>query len=96
MQQDAKAAADSFLSELEGAHPAMRMPMQRHTRGSPMASSAHAGPDTAAQEREAEKKRQFEWLTEAAGELLDLGFEDIYQDSREAIAATLTGCVTAT
>ena len=27
-------------------------------------------------------------LTEAAGDLLDLGFEDIYQDSRETIAAS--------
>ncbi len=70
--------------------------MHREACGSKvMACSAHAGPDAAAQEQEAENKRQFERLTEAAGELLDLGFEDIYQDSREAIAATLTGYLTA-
>ena len=56
-----------------------------------MVCALHAGPDTEAQEREAENKRQFETLTEAAGELLDLGFEDIYQDSRETIAASLQG-----
>ena len=53
---------------------------------------AWAGDDAVAQEQEAQKKQQFDQLTEAASELLDLGFEDIYQDNREAIAATLGRC----
>ena len=55
-------------------------------------SMSCAGPDTAAQEQEAENKRLFNELTEAAGELLDLGFEDIYQDTRESLAASLGRC----
>lgn len=38
---------------------------------------------------EAEKKRAFDRLTEAASELLDLGFEDIYQETRETLAVSL-------
>lgn len=40
-------------------------------------------------EDETERKRLFERLTEAASELMDLGFEDIYQDTRESIAASM-------
>ena len=35
----------------------------------------------------------FNKLTEACDELLDMGFEDIYQDTREQIAATVDACV---
>lgn len=44
------------------------------------------------QEQEAENRRLFNELTEAAGELLDLGFEDVYQDTRESLAASLGRC----
>jgi len=37
----------------------------------------------------AEKDKQFNLLTEAAGELMSLGYEDIYQDSKDKIAANL-------
>ncbi|DBB00924.1 TPA: hypothetical protein ACH3X1_000840 [Trebouxia sp. C0004] len=37
----------------------------------------------------AEKDKQFNLLTEAAGELMSLGYEDIYQDSKDRIAANL-------
>ena len=36
-----------------------------------------------------EKDKQFNLLTEAAGELMSLGFEDIYQESKSDIAANL-------
>lgn len=36
-----------------------------------------------------EKDKQFNALTEAAGELMSLGFEDIYQDTKSTIAAGL-------
>ena len=36
-----------------------------------------------------EKDKQFNSLTEAAGELMSLGFEDIYSDSRDTIACNL-------
>ena len=38
---------------------------------------------------QAEKERLFGQLTDAAGELMNLGFEDIYQDSKAKIADTL-------
>ncbi|BDA45469.1 hypothetical protein COCOBI_07-2560 [Coccomyxa sp. Obi] len=41
------------------------------------------------EEEEAEKKRDFDRLTEAASELLDLGHEDIYQQSREQLVVSL-------
>lgn len=37
----------------------------------------------------AQKDKQFNSLTDTAGELMSLGFEDIYTDSRDAIAANL-------
>ena len=37
----------------------------------------------------AEHDKQFNLLTEAAGELMSLGFEDIYQDNKEDIAANM-------
>jgi len=37
----------------------------------------------------AEKDKQFNLLTEAAGELMSLGYEDIYQDNKDKIAANL-------
>lgn len=43
----------------------------------------------AREEEEAEKKRDFDRLTEAASELLDLGHEDIYQQSREQLVVSL-------
>ena len=38
---------------------------------------------------QAEKENLFSQLTEAAGELMNLGFEDIYQDTKAKIEATL-------
>lgn len=43
------------------------------------------------QEEEAEKRRAFDRLTEAASELLDLGHEDIYQETRETLMVSLSG-----
>ena len=35
---------------------------------------------------QAEKENKFSQLTDAAGELMNLGFEDIYQDTKQKIA----------
>ena len=43
------------------------------------------------EEAEAEKRRAFDRLTEAASELLDLGLEDIYQETRETLMMSLGG-----
>ncbi|EIE20219.1 hypothetical protein COCSUDRAFT_67540 [Coccomyxa subellipsoidea C-169] len=43
------------------------------------------------EEEEAEKRRTFDRLTEAASELLDLGHEDIYQETRETLVVSLSG-----
>ncbi|KAK9904223.1 hypothetical protein WJX75_007145 [Coccomyxa subellipsoidea] len=45
------------------------------------------------EEAEAEKRRAFDRLTEAASELLDLGLEDIYQETRETLMVSLGGDV---
>ena len=37
------------------------------------------------------KRRAFNQVTEAAGELMELGYEDIYTDTREAIQASAKG-----
>lgn len=39
---------------------------------------------------EERKKRAFNQVTEAASELMELGYEDIYTDTREAISAAST------
>ncbi len=43
------------------------------------------------EEEEAEKRGTFDRLTEAASELLDLGHEDIYQETRETLVVSLSG-----
>ena len=42
---------------------------------------------------EEEKKRAFNQVTEAASELMELGYEDIYTITREAIRASAKGLV---
>ncbi len=51
-------------------------------------AASNAG-EEAREEEDAEKKRDFDRLTEAASELLDLGHEDIYQQSREQLVVSL-------
>lgn len=43
-------------------------------------------------EREAENKAAFGKLTDAAAELMDMGFEDIYVQTREQILETVEEC----
>ena len=61
----------------------MACPAPNHYKGNHSQLSSHSSA-----ERE-EKDKQFNLLTEAAGELMSLGFEDIYQESKSDIAANL-------
>lgn len=51
-----------------------------------------AGQDEQALQAQAEARRLFDRLTEAASELMDLGFEDIYQQSRGEVEASIGEC----
>ncbi|KAK9828948.1 hypothetical protein WJX72_002974 [[Myrmecia] bisecta] len=63
---------------------------KRKAEGQQQGSEDQAGGGQSAdQQAEEEKLRLFNTLTEAANELMTLGFEDIYTDTREKVAATL-------
>lgn len=68
--------------------PVKRPATKRKTRATAKKGNAKADAGEDEHERQ-EKDKQFNLLTEAAGELMSLGFEDIYQESKSDIAANL-------
>ncbi len=102
---NAAVEADAFLSELEGrvAHFICLVSFMRGSLTSiaiygqnPQLPDCHvqcalSGNAEDKAKEEERKKRAFNQVTEAASELMELGYEDIYTDTRETIQASAKG-----
>ena len=98
--------ADALLSELEGWQssfpepeesmtlkgrlPSVQTPQLIFIQGIHWYFLPHLGNAEDKLKEDERKKRAFNQVTEAASELMELGYEDIYTDTREAIQASST------
>ncbi|KAK9842277.1 hypothetical protein WJX81_004215 [Elliptochloris bilobata] len=66
--------------------------LEENRRAAEKLENELCGRDEEVAQAQAEARRQFDRLTEAASELMDHGFEDIYQQSREEVEASIGEC----